>query len=85
MRQWVLVCRSIYGSYSKDGTTHVILEPLDFIARLAALVPKPRVDLTRFARIIQQLRRIFVQNKLPRSKLTGYYGGLYEILRFSSQ
>ena len=31
-----------------DGTTHVIFEPLDFIARLAALVPKPRVNLTRF-------------------------------------
>ena len=25
----------------RDGATHVILEPLDFIARLAALVPKP--------------------------------------------
>jgi hypothetical protein len=25
-----------------------IIEPLDFIARLAALVPKPRVNLTRF-------------------------------------
>jgi hypothetical protein len=33
---------------SRDGTTHVIFEPLDFIARLAALVPKPRVNLTRF-------------------------------------
>ena len=31
----------------RDGTTHVIFEPLDFIARLAALVPKPRVNLTR--------------------------------------
>ena len=31
-----------------DGTTHVIFEPLDFIARLVALVPKPRVHLTRF-------------------------------------
>ena len=35
-----------------DGTTgdrrsHVIFEPLDFIARLATLVPKPRVNLTR--------------------------------------
>ena len=30
------------------GTTHVIFEPLDFIARLAALVPKPCVNLTRF-------------------------------------
>lgn len=32
----------------RDGTTHVIFEPLHFIARLAALVPKPRVNLTRF-------------------------------------
>ncbi len=24
----------------RDGTTHVIFEPLDFIAKLAALVPK---------------------------------------------
>jgi hypothetical protein len=31
-----------------DGTTHVIFEPLDFIAKLAALVPKLRVNLTRF-------------------------------------
>ena len=31
-----------------DGTTHVIFEPLDFISRLAALVPKPRVNLTRY-------------------------------------
>jgi hypothetical protein len=27
---------------------HVIFEPLDFIARLAALVPKPRVNLPAF-------------------------------------
>ena len=32
----------------RNGTTHVIFEPLDFISRLAALVPKPRVNLTRF-------------------------------------
>ena len=32
----------------RDGTTHIVLEPLDFIARLAALVPAPRVHLTRF-------------------------------------
>jgi hypothetical protein len=28
--------------------TFVIFEPLDFIARVAALVPKPRVNLTPF-------------------------------------
>jgi hypothetical protein len=31
-----------------DGTTHVIFEPLDFISKLASLMPKPRVNLTRF-------------------------------------
>jgi hypothetical protein len=32
----------------RDGSTHVVLEPMDFIARLAALVPRPRLNLTRF-------------------------------------
>ena len=32
----------------RNGTTHVIFEPLDFVARLVALVPKPRINLTRF-------------------------------------
>ena len=31
-----------------DGTTHVIFNPLDFIAKLASLVPKPKINLTRF-------------------------------------
>ncbi len=39
-------CRRARGY--RDATTHVIFEPLDFIALLAALVPKPRVNLTRF-------------------------------------
>jgi hypothetical protein len=32
----------------RDGTTHIVLEPVDLMARLAALVPPPRVHLTRF-------------------------------------
>jgi hypothetical protein len=32
----------------RNGTTHVIFEPLDFISKLAALIPAPRVNLTRF-------------------------------------
>ena len=32
----------------RDGTTHVIYDPVDFIAKLTALVPKPRVNLTRY-------------------------------------
>ena len=36
----------------RDGTTHLILHPLDFLARLASLVPKPRVHLTRYHGIL---------------------------------
>jgi len=32
----------------RNGTTHVIFEPLDFISKLAALVPVPRINLTRY-------------------------------------
>ena len=47
----------------RDGTTHVIFEPLDFIARLAALVPKPRVNLTRF-------HGVFAPNSQHRAAIT---------------
>jgi hypothetical protein len=32
----------------KDGTTHVVMSPLEFMQRLAALVPRPRLNLIRF-------------------------------------
>ena len=32
----------------KNGTTHIVLSPLDFLSRLSSLVPRPRVHLTRF-------------------------------------
>jgi hypothetical protein len=41
----------------RDGTTHVIFEPLDVIARLGALVAKPRVKLTRFLRCVRPQQR----------------------------
>ena len=47
----------------RDGTTHIILQPLDFIARLAALVPKPRVNPTRF-------HGVFAPNRKHRSQVT---------------
>jgi hypothetical protein len=31
-----------------DGTTHVIYEPLELMERLAALVPPPRFNITRY-------------------------------------
>ena len=32
----------------KDGTTHIVMSPLEFMQRLAALVPRPRLNLIRF-------------------------------------
>jgi len=32
----------------RDGTAHILFSPEDFIARLAALVPRPRVNLTHY-------------------------------------
>ena len=47
----------------RDGTTEVVLDPLDFLARLAALVPKPRVNLTRF-------HGVFAPNSRLRTRVT---------------
>ncbi len=46
-----------------NGTTHIIFEPLDFISRLVALVPKPRVNLTRF-------HGVFAPNSKHRMQVT---------------
>jgi len=32
----------------RDGTTHLLFSPLEFLQRLAALVPRPRLNLIRF-------------------------------------
>ena len=32
----------------RDGTTHIVMAPLEFMQRLAALVPRPRLHLIRF-------------------------------------
>ena len=32
----------------RDGTTHIVMLPLEFMQRLAALVPRPRLHLIRF-------------------------------------
>jgi hypothetical protein len=47
----------------KNGTTHVMFEPLDFLARLAALIPKPRTNLTRF-------HGVFAPNSKHRADIT---------------
>jgi hypothetical protein len=47
----------------RDGTTHIVFEPMDFLSKLAALVPKPRVNLTRF-------HGVFAANSHFRSAVT---------------
>ncbi len=46
----------------QDSATHVILEPLNFIARVAALVPKPRVSLMRFHNVLPYCLRFSSKN-----------------------
>lgn len=47
----------------RNGTTHVEFEPIEFMAKLAALVPPPRAHLTRF-------HGVFAPNANLRSQLT---------------
>ncbi len=47
----------------RNGTTHVKFEPVELIAKLAALVPPPRAHLTRF-------HGIFAPNAALRAQLT---------------
>ncbi|MEZ5485833.1 MAG: transposase, partial [Lysobacteraceae bacterium] len=47
----------------RNGTTHVEWDAVDFIAKLAALVPPPRVHLTRF-------HGVFAPNANLRAQLT---------------
>lgn len=47
----------------RDSTTHIVFEPLDFIAWLAALGPNPRVNLTRH-------HGVFVPNHHLREQVT---------------
>ena len=53
-----------------DGTTHFLFTPLDLLARLAALIPRPRVNLIRYHGVFapnSKLRARIVPGKRPRS------------------
>ncbi|MBA2594621.1 MAG: transposase [Gammaproteobacteria bacterium] len=41
-----------------DGTTHVVMSPLEFMQRLAALVPRPRPHLIRFHGVLAPNARL---------------------------
>lgn len=52
----------------RNGTTHVFFSPLDFISKLAALVPPPRLNLTRFY-------GVFAPNSHVRAEVTASQRG----------
>ena len=52
----------------RDGTTHVIYEPMELIERLAALVPPPRFNITRYFGVLAPtatFRRLIIPQGEP--------------------
>jgi len=56
----------------RDGTTHIVMSPLEFMQRLAALVPRPRLHLIRFHGVLAPNKplRIWARPALARSGQT---------------
>ena len=55
----------------RDGTTHLVMSPLEFIQRLAALVPRPRLHLIRFHGVLApnaKLRSLVVPQGPPKDE-----------------
>ena len=56
----------------RDGTTHLVMSPLEFMQRLAALVPRPRLHLIRFHGVLApnaKLRALVVLQEVPQEVL----------------
>src|SRR5215469_11621386 len=54
----------------KDGTTHIVMSPAEFMQRLAALMPRPRLHLIRFHGVLApnaKLRRKIVPARAERA------------------
>ena len=69
--QVVLKLKTAY----RDGTSHLVMSPLEFMQRLAALVPRPRLHLIRFHGVLAphaKLRAAIVP--IPAHTTTGHAG-----------
>ena len=42
----------------REGTTHIVMSPPEFIQRLAALIPRPRLHLIRFHGVLAPNARL---------------------------
>ena len=54
----------------RDGTSHILFSPLDFLSKLAALVPRPRYNLVRYHGVLApnaKLRKLIVPKHRKRS------------------
>jgi hypothetical protein len=47
----------------RDGTTHLVMSPLEFMQRLAALVPRPRLHLIRLVDVEGRVRGAMVKER----------------------
>jgi hypothetical protein len=55
-----------------NGTTHILFSPLDFLSKLAALVPRPRHHLVRYHGIFApnaRIRKLIVPTKGKKTKI----------------
>ena len=52
----------------RDGTTHLVMSPLEFMQRLAALVPRPRLHLIRFHGVLAPNAKLRSPVGLPSGK-----------------
>jgi hypothetical protein len=54
-----------------DGTTHILFSPLDFLSKLAPLVPRPRHNLVRYHSVFApnaRIRKLIVPTKRKKTK-----------------
>ncbi len=62
----------------RDGTTHLVMSPLEFLQRLAALVPRPRLHLIRVHGVLAPnaaLRSQIVPGEADQAPNTANRGG----------
>ena len=55
----------------RNGTTHILFSPLDFLSKLAALVPRPRHNLVRYHGVFApnaRMRKLIVPTKRKKTK-----------------
>jgi Putative transposase len=62
----------------RGGTTHLVMSPMEFVQRLAALVPQPKLHLIRFHGVLApnaKLRALVVP-QAPATPTSGFHGSL---------